>query len=567
MNDWRNSKNSYEIPSMNYSDQPYIIKNNENVILCSMTTGSGDEGVNGQKVITQRSLDLGKTWQDLRLLEENDAPENSYSVLLKTKFGRVYCFYNFNKDNLRKLKADNPPYTDGFCYRVDSQGYYVFRYSDDFGLTWSKKRYEVPIKNFLIDLENPYNGEIQFFWNVGKPLIDNDDAYLSIHKVGGFGINFFTRSEGVLIKASNIMIEKNVESIQFETLPKGDIGIKTPIGGGPIAEEQSYVKLNDGSYFTVFRTTDGKSAYSYSRDKGKSWEPSKYMPIKHPRAANFVWKLSNDKYLYWFHNHGGKGYLGRNPAWCLLGEEINGYINWSQPEILIYDDDPQIRMSYPDFIEIDNKYFITMTNKDKASIIEIDNTFIKTICNFSKMNKKITSNLIFEATNKKCEFPIIPKMSMMNVNEINRKSKDLKQGFTIELLLNGITLDEELVNTIDESGQGMKIIRKNKQIEFTMSDGMYTNLHICNEKVQDIGNNHIAIIVDGGPKIISSILNGKFNDGKVRQYGFSRFSPYFTNCNGKTFINLGKSVKKMRIYDRALLTCEVVGNFNFECYN
>jgi len=171
MKDWRQLKYGMEIPSLTYSDQPYVIKNDNNTLLCSMTTGKGHEGAKGQKVITLRSLDLGKTWVDVRDIEDEKSPENSYSVLLKTNYGRVYCFYNFNKDNIRKVKADNPPYEDGYCYRVDSLGYYAFKYTDDFGITWSKDRHYVNIRNFDIDDNNAYEGRMQFFWNVGKPII------------------------------------------------------------------------------------------------------------------------------------------------------------------------------------------------------------------------------------------------------------------------------------------------------------------------------------------------------------------------------------------------------------
>ncbi|MCD6321991.1 MAG: exo-alpha-sialidase, partial [Clostridiales bacterium] len=158
----------------------------------------------GQYIATMVSVDHGRTWAGLNRMEPTGAPENSYSVLLKTHFGRIYCFYNYNKDNVRELIANEPPFKDGICKRVDSQGYYCFRYSDDNGRTWSKKRGEVPIRRFQIDYKNPYKGEIMFFWNVGKPLIDGNDAYLSIHKVGELGIGTFVKSEGVLVKSSNI---------------------------------------------------------------------------------------------------------------------------------------------------------------------------------------------------------------------------------------------------------------------------------------------------------------------------------------------------------------------------
>lgn len=44
---------------------------------------------------------------------------------------------------------------------------------------------------------------------------------------------------------------------------------------------------------------------------------------------------------------------------------------------------------------------------------------------------------------------------------------------------------------------------------------------------------HIVVIVAGGPKIVSFVTNGRFNDGgEHRQYGWSRFSPNLKNRMG-----------------------------------
>ena len=59
-------------------------------------------------------------------------------------------------------------------------------------------------------------------------------------------------------------------------------------------------------------------------------------------------------------------YRNRNPGWISGGIEKDGAIHWSQPEVLLYDDDPTVRMSYPDFIESDGRYFITETQKTVA---------------------------------------------------------------------------------------------------------------------------------------------------------------------------------------------------------
>ena len=169
---------------------------------------------------------------------------------------------------------------------------------------------------------------------MGRAFAYGGAGFVPIHKVGGFGEGFFTSSEGALLKSGNILTERDPEKIRWQTLPDGDVGIRAPAGGGPIAEEQSFSVLSDGSFFCVFRTIDGYSAYTYSRDGGHTWDPSQYMRyadgrlMKHPRAANFAWRCENGKYLYWFHNHGGKfirtnpkrrtiAYEDRNPAWLV----------------------------------------------------------------------------------------------------------------------------------------------------------------------------------------------------------------------------------------------------------
>ncbi len=340
--DWRNIRNGLVIPDESYSDQPYIVKTGDGAWLCILTTGAGREGQSGQYVAVTRSTDQGVSWSNLIPLEPRDGPEASYAVLLKVPSGRIYAFYNHNTDNIREIKLDDPGFSPtGTIKRVDSQGYFVFRYSDDHGKTWSTERYSIPIREFEIDRNNVYKGEIQFFWNVGKPFILDGAGYVSLHKVGGFGDGFFTSNEGVLLRSPDILTEKDPGKITWETLPEGDIGLRTPPGGGPISAEQSYSVMSDGSIYCVYRTIDGHPVYTYSRDGGHNWDIPEYLHyangrlVKHPRAANFAWRCENGKYLYWFHNHGGRfirehpasrtmAYQDRNPAWIMGGIEKRG---------------------------------------------------------------------------------------------------------------------------------------------------------------------------------------------------------------------------------------------------
>ncbi|MBL8026774.1 MAG: hypothetical protein JNL74_10210, partial [Fibrobacteres bacterium] len=417
--DPRNVLNGCKLPGLTYCDQPYLIEPDDGSLLCVMTTGSGVEGEPGQHVAVFKSFDSGKTWSSPVPLEPVNGPESSYAVLLKSATGRLYCFYNYNAENIREvipigldevkntpyrhdsigyynsIRQNVAPFENGKCTRVDTLGTFVFRYSDDNGDTWSAKRYTIPVREMEMDRNNVYKGAVRYFWNVGRPFIVDNEVFVPFIKVGDFGPGYMVSSEGVLLKSANLLSEREPGKAQWETLPEGDIGLRTPKGGGPIAEEHSFTVLSDGSFYCVYRSVDGYPVFAISRDKGKHWTEPAYLcyangrKVKHPRAANFVWRCKNGKYLYWFHNQGGHfvrddvetAYAHRNPVWLCGGVEIdtpNGKsIAWSPPDIILYDDDPLIRMSYPDLIEYRGKYLITETQKHLAHIHELDETLLK----------------------------------------------------------------------------------------------------------------------------------------------------------------------------------------------
>ncbi|MCX6933880.1 MAG: sialidase family protein, partial [Verrucomicrobia bacterium] len=130
---WRNIASGWTIPDEDYADQPYIVKADDGAWVCVITTADGHEGATSQHVVATRSTDFGRTWSPLIAIEPSGPPESSYVTVLKTSAGRLYAFYNYNKDNLRAVKR-----TDGVMEkRVDTLGYFVFKYSDDHGKTWS----------------------------------------------------------------------------------------------------------------------------------------------------------------------------------------------------------------------------------------------------------------------------------------------------------------------------------------------------------------------------------------------------------------------------------------------
>jgi Concanavalin A-like lectin/glucanases superfamily/BNR repeat-like domain len=580
--DPRNVVNGSLIPRENYSDQPYVVITNDGNWLCVLTTGRGNEGHSGQHAISTISSDQGRTWSAPVDIEPADGPEASWVMPLKVPSGRVYVFYNYNKGNIRSVRSNSQTYSK----RVDTLGAYVFKFSDDNGRTWSSARYEIPMRKMRIDRENEHNGEIMFFWGVGKPILTPKYAIFGFAKVGRWGEpGGMVESQGCFLRSDNILTERDPDRIRWTLLPDGDEGLHAPKGA--VSDETNLVSLSDGSLYATYRTIDGYPCHAYSRDGGHNWTKPAYMTyspggrrVKHPRAANFVKKFSNGKYLYWFHNHGGDAaqapawtnfatgyYRNRNPAWVLGGVEKDGYIHWSQPEILLYDVDAAVRMSYPDFVEDKGRFFVTETQKELARVHEIDHGLLEGVWNqqgnHSIETRERAVDLRGDSLKPGATFPM-PRLGNL-VDD---------HGVSIDfwLKLRELSAGQIILSTIDSSGKGLQIgISDRFTLKLTLNDGRQEwswdsdpGTQSGTLRVNDW--QHAAVIVDGGPKIVSFVVDGVFNDGgDVRQFGWARFPKYLGDVNGAPRAEVAKglygNLGALRVYMRYLRTSEAVGNF------
>lgn len=587
------------IPTEGYADQPYIVRTDDGGWLCVVTTGTGAEGAAGQHIVALRSADRGRTWSTPVDIEPSDGPEASYAVALKANSGRIYVFYNHNTDNVREVRREDR----GAYQRVDSLGHYVFKFSDDGGRTWSPLRYEVSVREFACDRENVYAGKLRFFWNVGRPLVASDSALLTLHKVGAMGPGFFAQSEGCFLLSHNLLTEADPDKIAFETLPEGDVGLRTPPGGGRIAEEQSVVQLSDGSLYCVYRTVDGWPACAYSRDGGRHWtrpEYAAYQPggrrIKHPRAANFVWRCAGGKYLYWFHNHGGRflpllpegvsaAFNDRNPAWLAAGTEHDGpdgkMLHWSEPEIVLYDDDPFVRMSYPDLVEDGGRYYLTETQKHIARVHELPGELVEGLFGQESSAVVAQDGLLLESSAAdqrpwEVEMPPLPELQRRDYQRRDYGGRDTRASFSVELWLTVADPrpGQRLLDSRDASGKGvLAAVGADRALHFAMSDGRQACFWDSDPDAIVAGKLcHVTVVVDGGPKIITMIVNGRLCDGgEVRQFGWGRYSPTLRAPNPDKVdaapprVRVGPDapggVQLIRVYGRALRTSEAVGNY------
>lgn len=563
--DFRNLVHGNPIPTIGYCDQPYVIDTDDGAWLLTVTTGSSHEGMKGEIVVTMRSTDFGKTWTDRCELEPPDGVEAAYSVFLKTPFGRIYCFYNHNTDDIRSVETAH----SGTYYRVDSLGHFVFRYSDDHGKTWSKKRYEVPQEDFEIDLNNYHKGRLKYFWNVGKAFILDGKGYVPLHKIGEFGFpGGFVSSEGVLLVSENILTEVDPEKLVWKTLPDGKVGIRAPEGAGKVAEEQSFVTLSDGSIYCSYRTVSGYAATAISRDGGHTFSKPDYMRypdgkrVKNPRARNCIWSCKNGTYIYWFHNNSSKGYANRNPVWVLLGEEGDTpegkTILWSQPEILFYDDDILYLIGYPDMIEANGGYYFTETQKFIARTHYVSDDF------FANMRgqfgeKKCAEGECFIGKAGESEFPVMDNFYKRDPGKTAGGWIPQRNGFSVILEYENLQEGEVLFDTRNEEGKGICIIFRNRNFELRMSDGVTQCLCDTVEKFIYPEKGHLCFVADGGPNVMYFVYDGQFCDGGLqREHGWQRFSPKFASPNGADTVKIGQGVKFCRVFNRALTVSECV---------
>jgi hypothetical protein len=476
---------------------------------------------------------------------------------LVTPSGRVYVFYDYNGDRIDTLYG-----VKGI--RADMLGWYVYKYSDDNGRTWSKDRYRLPVRVTEYDPTNDFEGKVQMFWGIGKPIIARDAVIFGFSKINEYLVD---RSEGWFFRSDNLLTEPDPARIDWQMLPEGDVGLRSPTGG-PVAEEQNLVELSDGTLYTMYRTVEGHPCHAYSTDGGRTWTPpafATYTPggqlIKHPRACPRLWKTQNGKFLFWYHNHGLKDFLGRNPAWITGGLEKDGRIYWSQPEILLYDQNAATRTSYPDLIEQDGRYWVAETQKEVARIHEIDATLLEGLWN-QATNKTLTQKgLALTATAEQIESAKLPMPKLPKFQETT--------GFTLELrfTLNTAASGQVLFDSRDDAGRGILVTTAEPQtLRIEMNGGDTAAFWAADPGVLQPGrSHHAAIVVDGGARIISYVIDGRLCDGgESRPYGWGRFGDGLTDLNASAEARVSSELETLRLYTRPLRVSEVIANYQFK---
>lgn len=556
--DLRNVVTGDEIPSVSYADQPYVVTTKDGNWLCVLTTGPGHEGQGGQHIISTISGDKGRSWSKPVQIEPPTGPAASWAMPLATPSGRVYVFYDYDGDNALPGQ------------RSDTIGWYCWKYSDDNGRSWSKQRYRLPLRETHVDRKN--GRDFQMFWGIGKPIVQGDPrtgrdyAVLAFSKIGKYMIDL---TEGWVFRSDNVLSEVDPEKVVWTMLPEGESPIMRP-DFGPIQEEHNLVPLSDGGLYCMYRTVRGHPACSLSRDRGATWSRPKKpryadgRTIRNPRACPRVWKCRNGKYLFWYHNHGGKGFKERNPAWVSGGVERDGDIAWSQPEILFYHDKPADRMSYPDLVEEDGRFWVTETDKTTARVHVVDPTLLEGMWQQSENTTATTNGLLLRLARN--DLKAGAKHELALASDLSKR-----EGFTVELLVKLADFEPGQVllsNRRPPAGVGFDVSTTEwRTLAIRFADGRHHGEWDVDGGMLGVGEwHHVVFIVDGGPGIVTCIVDGKLCDGGAagRQYGWGRFDRRIDDVNGGVLQVQRSSraeLRFVRIYDRYLRTGEAIGNW------
>ena len=378
--------------------------------ICTWTRAS-TEGAADQSVVAARSKDQGRTWSDPVVVEGPiDGPRIASCILPFTvpHTGRIYAFFWWS--------TDPDPVRDA--------GHIYMRYSDDDGLTWSRRyppwsrRYPLPRpRHAAIDEE----GHQMHGWSYGVPkIMPNGEVVFTFAKIRPSSITPWLRAaeqiarrtgnpaelhnkvwhtHAFLMVGRNLLAEPDPQKLEFAVLPEGDAGLHVRMPSGvPTGDELSVEALSNGDWLGTLRTPLGCIYFATSSDEGRTWtqpQPMRFCPggpiIPHPCSSQPLVRLADGRFVLLFHNNAGDAHGGvgpwdkarvRTPLWALVGRELprrttGQRIVWGKPRIIVdnhidFSESPlpcRTEINYPQLIEWAGRCFVCYCDRKRDVLI------------------------------------------------------------------------------------------------------------------------------------------------------------------------------------------------------
>lgn len=228
-------------------------------------------------------------------------------------------------------------------------------------------------------------------------------------------------------------------------------------------------------------------------------------------------------------------------------------------------------MSYPDLIEDAGHYFITETQKNVGRVHEIPLELLDGLFGQFEGKTVAKAGIALDLPGDKpvpetAAMPVLPEFHVRDNTRPDYQGKDTRAGFTIDfwLQLESLAPGQIILDSRGDAGSGILLATTGAgTIRITLNDGRQESSWDCDRDSLHAGKlQHVGIVVDGGPKIITFVIDGVLCDGgDQRQFGWGRFSPTLRAPKGADTLQIASCLRALRLYARALRTSEIVGNY------
>lgn len=577
------------------------------------------EGGPGLRLYGTRSTDRGRTWSPLAPIEDDARQSHDgYQWVHPGPDGRerIWLLYGWNVGAQYPAGAD-PGLTE--MKRTDMQldeGYWV-RASDDGGATWGPRAL-VPVRRTRIDRDNPWAGATMGMFLCDAPQVIDGAVHAAFQKTRD-GAGETPGSEAFVLRSRDLLRVADPAAATWETLPRGDDGLRAPAGELALGEEPHVVTVGGtagasgvvgpAALLCLWRTEVGRLAASYSRDGGETWDAPGWLthegtldgatPLRNPRGAITPHRLRAPgpdglaRYLLLYYNHGRTerlGYVGRRVAWLVPGRATPaGLVEWGQPEVALwwdgtgFEDRPDWNADwaivdgpgYADFVEYDDGTLgLVESNKLAVRYHEIEARLAWHLARQWELVGTSTDGLAWRWRADGRAAGAAPVLG------------DLRAGGGITILLRvagaagavaGRTLAAAWSTVTAALGEeptdrritkGWEVsVRADGEVALRVADGWGLECAhattIASAAGAWDGREHlVAFVLDGGPKVVSVVVDERLDDGgATAPQGWARFDAGLGEVGGADLaVDPDRTgvVRELAIYDRALLTSELV---------
>ena len=574
------------------------------------------EGGPGLRLFGSRSFDQGRNWTPLAAIEPDPERQShdGYQLVQRRpgRPDRIFVFYgcNFGAHPAGKTLSRTDMQLD--------EGYY-FRFSDDAGASWSHQRGVVPVRRTRIDRANPWEGRTMGMFLCDKPSIIDGAVYMAFQKTPD-GAGETAHSEVFFLCSKDFLHCEDPTTATWKTLPEGDAGLCAPGGALALGEEPHVLSVGKipGRLFSLWRTETGKLAASYSSDSGKHWEPSFWLNfdgkprpqspsgyLRNPRGAITPCELrtpsatAGSEYALLYYNNGRterSGYCGRRVLWLTTGRSTDdGHICWHQPEIVLWWDGPGYEErddwneewsivdgpGYADWLEDQHgRLSFVQSNKLGVRYHIVEPRLLELLRHQPELDElpseaksldvqpdSPVSGAARAALDAPALVDIRSRGGFTIILQLRGNRKSLRPGESIIEAWSTITAARGEGPTEKTLTRGYAIrLTEDLEVELLLRDGCGEDVHHASNasghpEIWDEQSHTIAFICDGGPRILSTVVDETLDDGGHTSQGWSFLPKMLGDLGGDELVlcaAFGGQLERLLVYDRPLTTSEAI---------